>query len=109
MRRHEGGDEADIALDALVGVERHVDVAGLDVLERRRRDVGMHDHHLGLGLELGGHGALGRAGLGDPDRAEVRVGLQHRERRLVGLVGVLVGRLAADQLHVRVVLRPCSR
>ena len=104
MRGQEGGEEPDIALDALVGVQRLVDVARLDVFERRRRHVGMHDDDLGLRLELGGHRAFGRAGFRDPDRAEVRVRLDHGERRLVGLVRVLVGRLAADQLHVGIVL-----
>ena len=59
MRRQEGRDEADKALDALIGVQRHVDVAGLDMLERRRRDVGVHDQHLGLGFEHCGDRAFG--------------------------------------------------
>ena len=99
----------DVALHALVRVERHVDVAGLDVLERRRRHVGMHDDDVGLRLELGRHRAFGRAGFRNPEGAEIRVGLDHGKRRLIGLVRVLVGRLAADQLHVGIVLAPCSR
>ena len=104
MRRHEGGEEAHVALHALVRVQRHVDVAGLDVLERGRRDVGVHDDDVGVGLEHRRDRALGRAGLGDPQGAEVRVGLQHGLHRLIGLVRILVRGLASDQLHLREVL-----
>jgi hypothetical protein len=90
MRRHEGGEKAHVALHSLVRVQRHVDVAGLDVLERGRGDVGVHDHDVRLRLEHRGDRAFRRARLGDPECAEVRIGLQHRLHRLVGLVGVLV-------------------
>src|SRR5690606_8201275 len=36
---HERRNEARVSLNALVGIEGHVDVAGLDVLQRRRRHV----------------------------------------------------------------------
>ena len=36
--------------------------------------------------------------------AEIRVGLQDRRRRAIGGIAVLVGRLAAHQLHLRIML-----
>ena len=64
MRGHEGGNETDEALYALVGAQRHVDVAGLDVLQRGGGDVRVHDQHVRLGLQNRGHRTLGRPRLG---------------------------------------------
>src|SRR5688572_10823458 len=104
MRGHEGRDEAHETLHALIGVQGHVDVPGPDMLQRRRRDVGVHDEDLRLGLHDRRNGAFRRAGLGNPQCAELRVGLQDRRRRAIGGIAVLVGRLAAHQLHLRVML-----
>ncbi len=73
MSAEESVDEPHEALNALVGVDRLVDVALLDLLKRCRRNVGVKDEDLFLRCKNGGNRSFGRAGFRDPESPKLRV------------------------------------
>ncbi|MNZ93977.1 hypothetical protein D3C78_1130740 [compost metagenome] len=66
MGAEKGVHETHETLNALIGIDGHVDIALLDMFQRCRRDIRMQDQDLLFCLENSGGRAFSRTGLGYP-------------------------------------------
>jgi len=102
MARQEQQHHPHVALHALVGIDCAEHIARLDHVQDLGVDVAAHHAHVLAALDLGLRRPERRVGLRHEQRAQVGIGLQQAQHRLVGLVRVLVGGGAAGQLHAGV-------